>query len=147
LKAGSTEGLLLAAEKLRGGHELKLSAQSKAERGYRLALGKNGGSTEPEKARPAASPARKAAGSHSMEDEERHGHRQNAHDDGRKADNFPIRDAARQLHQCRQDHGRPRLRSCALRQVITSSSPSPSRLSEEEGYCPTWARTRASSSA
>src|SRR5262245_743421 len=53
LKAGSSEGLLLAAEKLLAGHELKLSTQSKAERGYRLALGKKDGSTEPEKARPA----------------------------------------------------------------------------------------------
>ena len=53
LKAGSGEDLLLAAEKLLAGHELKLSTQSKAERGYRLALGKKGGSTEPEKARPA----------------------------------------------------------------------------------------------
>jgi len=53
LKAGSAEGLLLAAEKLFAGHELKLSSRSKAERGYRLALGKGDSSAEPEKARPA----------------------------------------------------------------------------------------------
>ena len=53
LKAGSAEGLLLAAEKLLAGHELKLSSRSKAERGYRLALGKKDDSIEPEKARPA----------------------------------------------------------------------------------------------
>ena len=60
LKAGSGEDLLLAAERLLAGHELKLSTQSKAERGYRLALGKKGGSTEPETQR--ASRARIAAG-------------------------------------------------------------------------------------
>jgi triphosphatase len=54
LKAGSAEGLLLAAEKLLGSHDLKLSTRSKAERGYRLALGKKGLSPDPEKARPAA---------------------------------------------------------------------------------------------
>jgi inorganic triphosphatase YgiF len=53
LKAGSAAGLLLAAEKLLGDHELKLSTRSKAERGYRLALGKRGANAEPEKARPA----------------------------------------------------------------------------------------------
>ena len=53
LKAGGAEGLLLAAEKLLAGHELKLSTRSKAERGYRLALQKKGTSPEPEKARPA----------------------------------------------------------------------------------------------
>ena len=53
LKAGSAEGLLLTAEKLLAGHELKLSSRSKAERGYRLVLGKKDNSTEPEKARPA----------------------------------------------------------------------------------------------
>jgi inorganic triphosphatase YgiF len=53
LKAGSAEALLLAAEKLLGGHELKLSRRSKAERGYRLALGKKGANAEPEKAKPA----------------------------------------------------------------------------------------------
>jgi inorganic triphosphatase YgiF len=53
LKAGSAEGLLLAAEKLLVGHELKLSSRSKAERGYRLALGKKDDSIDPEKARPA----------------------------------------------------------------------------------------------
>jgi len=52
LKAGSAEGLLLAAEKLLAGHELKPSSRSKAERGY-LALGKKDNSTEPETARPA----------------------------------------------------------------------------------------------
>ena len=52
LKAGDVEGLLLAAEKLWAGHELKLSTRSKAEHGYRLALRKEGTSTEPEKARP-----------------------------------------------------------------------------------------------
>src|SRR5215468_2024858 len=51
LKAGSAEGLLLAAEKLFAGHELKLSSRSKAERGYRLVLGKKDNSTEPERAR------------------------------------------------------------------------------------------------
>ena len=50
LKAGDAEGLLLAAEKLLAGHELKLSTRSKAGRGYRLALQKKG--PEPEKARP-----------------------------------------------------------------------------------------------
>lgn len=53
LKAGSAEGLLLAAEKLLARNELKLGLRSKAERGYRLVLGKNDNSTEPEKARPA----------------------------------------------------------------------------------------------
>ena len=53
LKAGSAEGLLLTAEKLLAGHELKPSSRSKAERGYRLVLGKKDNSTEPEKARPA----------------------------------------------------------------------------------------------
>src|SRR5262249_878853 len=53
LKAGSAEGLLLAAEKFLAGHELKLSKQTKVERGYRLALGKKDGSIEPEKAHPA----------------------------------------------------------------------------------------------
>ena len=52
LKAGDAEGLLLAAEKLLAGHELKLSTRSKAERGYRLALRKRGASAEPKKARP-----------------------------------------------------------------------------------------------
>jgi triphosphatase len=52
LKAGSAEGLLLAAEKLLAGRELKLGTRSKAERGYQLALGKNGASPEPEKSRP-----------------------------------------------------------------------------------------------
>jgi triphosphatase len=51
LKAGDAEGLLLAAEKLLAGHELKLSTHSNAERGYRLALQKKGTSAEPEKAR------------------------------------------------------------------------------------------------
>ena len=52
LKAGDAEGLLLAAEALLAGHELKLSTRSKAERGYRLVLQKMGTSQEPEKARP-----------------------------------------------------------------------------------------------
>jgi inorganic triphosphatase YgiF len=52
LKAGSAEGLLLAAEKLLAGHELKLGARSKAERGYRLALGKKASALESVKARP-----------------------------------------------------------------------------------------------
>ena len=51
LKAGSAEGLLLAAEKLLAGHELKFGTRSKAERGYRLALGKKGANPEPEKSR------------------------------------------------------------------------------------------------
>jgi triphosphatase len=51
LKAGNAEGLLLAAEKLLSGHELKFARCSKAERGYRLALGKNGANAEPEKSR------------------------------------------------------------------------------------------------
>jgi inorganic triphosphatase YgiF len=51
LKAGSAEALLFAAEKLLAGQELKLSRRSKAERGYRLALGKSGSRAEPEKAR------------------------------------------------------------------------------------------------
>jgi triphosphatase len=50
LKSGSAEGLLLAAEKLLAGYELKFSTRSKAERGYRLALGKKGANTEPQKA-------------------------------------------------------------------------------------------------
>jgi triphosphatase len=53
LKAGSAEGLLLAAEKLLAGRELKLGTRSKAERGYRLALGKKGANAEPEKSRSA----------------------------------------------------------------------------------------------
>src|SRR5262249_23998027 len=53
LKAGSAEGLLLAAEKLLAGHELKLSPRSKPDGGYRLALGKKDDSNEPEKAPPA----------------------------------------------------------------------------------------------
>jgi inorganic triphosphatase YgiF len=51
LKSGSAEDLLLAAEKLLSGHELKLSTRSKADRGYCLALGKRGTGAEPEKAR------------------------------------------------------------------------------------------------
>jgi triphosphatase len=53
LKAGSAAGLLLAAEKLLGDHKLKFSTSSKAERGYRLVLGKWGADAEPEKARAA----------------------------------------------------------------------------------------------
>ena len=52
LKASSAEGLLLAAEKLLGDLELKLSTRSKAERGYRLALNKKGANAEPERADP-----------------------------------------------------------------------------------------------
>lgn len=52
LKSGSAEGLLLAAEALLAGHELRLSRRSKSERGYRLALGKKGSGAEPHKARP-----------------------------------------------------------------------------------------------
>jgi triphosphatase len=51
LKAGSAEALLFAAEKLLAGQELRLSRRSKAERGYRLALGRTGSRAEPEKAR------------------------------------------------------------------------------------------------
>jgi inorganic triphosphatase YgiF len=52
LKSGSVESLLIAAEKLLGDRELRLSTKSKAKRGYRLVLGKKGGSPEPEKATP-----------------------------------------------------------------------------------------------
>src|SRR5262245_367511 len=52
LKAGSVEGLLLAAEKLLAGQELTLGTCSKAERGYRLVLEKSPSSPEPEKSRP-----------------------------------------------------------------------------------------------
>jgi inorganic triphosphatase YgiF len=52
LKAGSAEGLLLAAESVLAGHEFKFGTRSKAERGYRLALEKRGSSAEPEKSRP-----------------------------------------------------------------------------------------------
>ena len=52
LKAGSAEGLLLAAEKLLAGQELTLGTRSKAERGYRLVLEKSPSSPEPEKSRP-----------------------------------------------------------------------------------------------
>ena len=51
LKAGSAEGLLSAAERLLDGHAFQASRRSKAERGYQLALGKQGTHTEPEKAR------------------------------------------------------------------------------------------------
>jgi triphosphatase len=53
LKAGTAEALLFAAEKLLGGQDLNLSKRSKAERGYRLALGKRGANAELEKALPA----------------------------------------------------------------------------------------------
>jgi inorganic triphosphatase YgiF len=53
LKAGSAAGLLLAAEKLLGDQELKLSAYSKAERGYQLASSRSDTNVTPEKARPA----------------------------------------------------------------------------------------------
>jgi len=52
LKAGSVEGLLLAAETVLAGQELKFGTRSKAERGYRLALEKRGSDAEPEKSRP-----------------------------------------------------------------------------------------------
>jgi triphosphatase len=52
LKAGSAEGLLLAAEKLLAGQNLTLGTRSKAERGYRLVLQKTATSPEPEKSRP-----------------------------------------------------------------------------------------------
>jgi len=52
LKAGSAEGLLLAAEKLLAGQDLTLGTRSKAERGYRLVLEKTPSSPEPEKSRP-----------------------------------------------------------------------------------------------
>jgi triphosphatase len=52
LKAGSAEGLLMAAESVLAGHELKLGTRSKAERGYRLALEKRDTSAEPEKSHP-----------------------------------------------------------------------------------------------
>ena len=52
LKSGTAEGLLLAAETLLSGHELRLSRRSKAERGYRLAQGKTGTTAEPLKASP-----------------------------------------------------------------------------------------------
>jgi triphosphatase len=54
LKAGSAEGLLLAAEKLLAGQHLTLGTRSKAERGYRLVLEKTPSSPEPEKSRPVA---------------------------------------------------------------------------------------------
>src|SRR5262245_1337050 len=52
LKAGDVEGLVLAAEKLLVGYDLKVRKRSKAERGYRLALQKKGTNAEPERARP-----------------------------------------------------------------------------------------------
>jgi len=52
LKAESAKGLLLAVEKLLGGHELKLIRQSKTEPGSRLP-GTRKTAAEPEKARPA----------------------------------------------------------------------------------------------
>jgi triphosphatase len=54
LKSGTAEGLLFAAEKMLAGYELEFSTRSKAERGYRLALGKKGSNAEPQKARPAS---------------------------------------------------------------------------------------------
>jgi inorganic triphosphatase YgiF len=51
LKAGRAEDLLLAVEKLLGGHELKLAGHSEDKRGYRVAVGKRRASAEPEKAR------------------------------------------------------------------------------------------------
>ena len=52
LKAKSAKDLLLAVEKLLGGHEFKLTRQSKAERRYRLPDARRA-RAEPEKARPA----------------------------------------------------------------------------------------------
>ena len=52
LKAGSAEALVFAAEKLLGDLSFELSRRSKAERGYRLALGKTD-EAEPQKAKPA----------------------------------------------------------------------------------------------
>jgi triphosphatase len=49
LKSGSAQGLLLAAEKLLKGHQLRMGERSKAERGYQLAVGEKGISTEPQK--------------------------------------------------------------------------------------------------
>jgi len=61
LKAESAKDLLLAVEKLLGGHELKLIRQSKPERGYRLPdTGKVG--AKPEKARPARIARRNTCG-------------------------------------------------------------------------------------
>ena len=53
LKAGTARGLLVAADTLLGSSSLKFGTRSKAERGYRLALGKEEGGRQPEKARPA----------------------------------------------------------------------------------------------
>ena len=50
VKAGSAEHLLLGVEKLLGAHELKLAGHSKAERSYRVAVGKTK-AARPEKAR------------------------------------------------------------------------------------------------
>jgi triphosphatase len=49
LKSGSAEGLLLVAEKLLKGHQLRVGERSKAERGYQLAAGDKGISAEPQK--------------------------------------------------------------------------------------------------
>jgi triphosphatase len=51
LKSGSAEGLLLVAEKLLKGHQLRIGERSKAERGYQLAVGEKGISAEPQKGR------------------------------------------------------------------------------------------------
>ena len=53
LKAGTAQGLLVAAETLLGSSPIKFGTRSKAERGYRFALGKEEGGREPEKAKPA----------------------------------------------------------------------------------------------
>ena len=53
LKAGTAQGLLVAADTLLGSSPLKFGTRSKAERGYRFALGKEEGGRDPEKARPA----------------------------------------------------------------------------------------------
>ena len=60
LKAGSAEGLLLAAEKLLGGHEFKPSSRSKAERGYRLCWARRTTAPNPRRLAQRASPARTA---------------------------------------------------------------------------------------
>jgi inorganic triphosphatase YgiF len=50
LKSGKPSALLAAAETLFGGHELKLSTKTKADRGYHLVLGKNQSATKPKPA-------------------------------------------------------------------------------------------------
>jgi inorganic triphosphatase YgiF len=50
LKSGKPSALLAAAESLFAGHELKLSTKTKADRGYRLVLGKSQSITKPKPA-------------------------------------------------------------------------------------------------